>query len=539
MFNFRPMAFAACFLCLGIATGYYAYTKGGSPWWGAFAFALPTFALFFVKNKRACVWALLLLYAAFAFGFNCVLTALRSYDAAPRFSGVQTVVGRVVKKSEKDDFGKLELTDLYVGEYSVDGAMIAYLPHSFYKDIRLSDVVVLRGEVEKLPVFSKYGFRAGEIADGIKYQTQTVESAVVASHKTDWLLALRTRMEQAMFSGMDESSAAVTFGVLTGDTSRMETDLKENVRYGGIAHIFAVSGMHIGALYAFARLLTDKTFLKRLPVWIKFTFTASLLFFYGGVCGFSSSVVRAVTLCLVSYLCSILRVTYDGLETLGIAAIVVLAFYPTLLFDVGFQLSFAACFGIAIANRPIYSLLDGACTRLNYFFTGKRRGLTETEWKTKRAERPLSLIERAVRSCNGFLSVSCGAQLATAPVLLSAYGYLSGWGTLLNCFYVPFLGVAFAAILVAVLLACVFLSAASVILYVPAVVWSAVLLPFEAYDFSSGALSGFTIAWQAAAVWYCWLILLSDKINLKGIVRQLFIYSAFLLFVFLFVVGNL
>lgn len=539
MFNFRPMAFAAGFLCLGIAFGYYSYVKGENPWWGVFAFALPTIALFFVKNKRACVLALLLLYVAFAFGFNSVLFVLRRYDNAPNFTGEQTVVGRVINKSNGDYFGKIELTDLYVGENSVDGGLIAYLPRSFYQNIQLSDVVLLRGKVEKLPVFSGYGFRAGEIADGIKYQTQNVGNAVVVGHETDWFLSLRARMEQATFAGMDESSASVTFGVLTGDTSRMERDLKENVRYGGIAHIFAVSGMHIGALYAFARLLTDKTFLKKLPVWVKFAFTAALLIFYGGVCGFSSSVVRAVTLCLVSYLCSILRITYDGLETLGISAIVVLSIYPTLFFDVGFRLSFAACFGIAIANRPIFNLLDGACTRLSYFFTGKRRGLTEAEWKAKRADHPLSLAGRAARACNSFLSVSCGAQLATAPVLLSAYGYLSGWGTILNCFYVPFLGAAFAPILVLVLLACVFLSAANVILYVPAVVWSAVLLPFEAYNFSIGALSGFTVSWQAAAFWYIWLILLSDKINLKGWMRQIFVYSSSFCFVFLLIVKNL
>jgi ComEC/Rec2-related protein len=539
LFNFRPMAFAAAFLCLGIAFGYYVYIESVSPWWGAFAFALPTCALFFVKNKRSCVLALLLLYLALAFGFTSFLMVMRRYDSAQSFIGEKTVIGRVVNKSETGFGCKIELTDLYVDEKAVEGRLIAYLPLSFYEETSLSDVLVVRGEVEKLSAFGEFGFRAGEIADGIKYQISDAQNAVNTGNEQDLLLALRSRMEQVTFAGMDESAATVTFGVLTGDTSRMEKALKDNVRYGGIAHIFAVSGMHIGALYAFARLLTDKTFLKRLPTWAKFALTAGILLFYGGVCGFSASVIRAIVLCLVSYFRSVLRITYDGLETLGVAALVVLALYPTLFFDVGFRLSFGACFGIATVKRPIFTFLDGAGTRLIYLCTGKRQGIAEREWRIQRADRPLTITERAVRSCNSFLSVSLSAQLATAPILVASYGYLSGWGLLLNCFYVPFLGVAFAPTLVTVLLACIIPAAAGVILYVPNVVWLTAILPFETADFASGALGGFQIAWQVAAAWYLWLILLSDKINLKGWLRTVCVYSAFFLFVVLFILVNL
>ena len=134
----------------------------------------------------------------------------------------------------------------------------------------------------------------------------------------------------------------------------------QNFRYGGIAHIFAVSGLHIGViyglLYGILRRLRVKGFV-RLPV----VFAA--LLFYCGVCGFSPSSVRALVMCTVLMIADAAGYAYDRLNSVSAASLVVLVINPVYLFSVGFQLSVAAAAGIIVLGghlgRRGHSLLPG------------------------------------------------------------------------------------------------------------------------------------------------------------------------------------
>ena len=105
--------------------------------------------------------------------------------------------------------------------------------------------------------FDDYGFRAEEVSGRVRFQID-VSSLTVTGKSKNPFLAVRSRLVETLYAGMDEESAAVTCALLTGDTSGIESGLLENVRRGGIAHIFAVSGLHIGALYAFCLFLFRK-----------------------------------------------------------------------------------------------------------------------------------------------------------------------------------------------------------------------------------------------------------------------------------------
>ena len=291
------------------------------------------------------------------------------------------------------------------------------------------------------------------------------------------------------------------------------------MRYGGIAHVFAVSGLHVGALYAFCMLLTKKTALRKTAKPIRFLLVALTLLFYGGICGFSASVVRATVLCLVSYFAKLIGTAFDKFEVLGLSAIFILLLSPAELFGVGFQLSFLACLGIFLWTRPLEKWGNRVCdeTKKRLFAVMARKD-GERIKNTKKADGLfLSMAGKFRKKSMAFLSVSTAAQIATAPVLLQSFGYISGWSLLLNCIFVPFIGVIFSVLLSLVALSCVLpLSCSAVLLYLPNAVWSAVLLLFEAFDFSLFAIRGVTLSAGALACYYLALTFFSDKWNLRS-----------------------
>ena len=443
------------------------------------------------------------------------------FDRYQRTDAVKDCVfsGRVVEMREGYGEVGLVLDDLSVNGKGYHCKLVAYMPASFCKNLQLSDVVFLQGDIEKI-AFEPESFsrNAKDFGKDI-FLTSNRPEGKKTGHRFDLFLMLNARAKQAIDSGMDETPAAVTKGVLLGDVTGIESGLYKNIRYGGIAHIFAVSGLHVGSLFAFCLLLTTKTGFQRAPVLVQFIFTATVLFIYAGICAFSASVVRAGVMCLVGYMRKLIQVKSDLLQSLGLAAIVILLFDPSALFAVGFQLSFAACFGIAFLAKPIGQVFDELAKGYRYFFPQKPTP-AELEALENDDTVPPRLSTRAYRAVSSFLSVSLGAQIFTAPFLLYYFGYVSGWALLLNCIFVPFISGIFSLLLLTVALACVLpLTCSFVVLYVPNVLWSAVLLLFEMVDFTTFALEGLRISVSVAVLYILSVLFFTDKWNVNKWLR--------------------
>ena len=135
-----------------------------------------------------------------------------------------------------------------------------------------------------------------------------------------------------------------------------------------------------------------------------------------------------------------------------------------------------------------------------------------------------------VRASISFASVSLAAQIATAPILLYSFGYLSLWGLLLNGIFVPFISGVFSILLVFVGVASVLpVAISSVLLYLPSVVWATALLVFEAFDFSTFMLTG-NITIGSILCYYGGCLFLTDKWNMPKIYKRLFAMVCFLAF---------
>lgn len=504
LFNFRPLFFAAVFLCAGIVFSYLRIFFHLSNWWMAALLPIAITPIFFKRTAETRSKALLAtsaLVLSFCIGSIAFSLQISSYVDCGYYQNTSAIVVGTVENKTRDEEGVwVTLKDVYIEKNKEKGKLISYLPLSFCENLQLADRVLLRGKVDTETNLFKMGeFQAYVIGDDIRFRLYSVESCIKTGRTFSLFSFIRQRIDDTVYAGMDDTSAAVTMALLTGDASGIEKGLLENIRYGGIAHIFAVSGLHVGALYAFCLGLFKKTRLKTCAKPIRFVAMSVLMLTYAGVCGFSASVVRATTICLSAYAASLIGTETDFLQSLGFAAIVVLLFSPTALFEVGFQLSFSACLGLALLSRPIGEVLQTIAVR----FVGK-----------KNPDSPLNVPQRIARAIVSFLSACLAAQLMTLPIQLSAFGYVSVWSLLLNCVFVPIISSVFAVLLAVTLLTCLLPTGLSALfLYAPSVIWSAVLLAFESFDFSSFAITGLTISNSASVCYYAGMQFLSDKWN--------------------------
>ena len=165
---------------------------------------------------------------------------------------------------------------------------------------------------------------------------------------------IQDSVKEKLIQNMTEENANIAYAMLFGDKSEIEYDTKYNYQISGICHILAVSGLHVGiivtVIYWMLKKLKAKNYVILLVI-------VPILFFYGYLCGFSPSILRAsiMSTCLLFANCFGKR--YDSLSAIGFAGIFLLLIKPLYAFDVGFQLSFGCVIGIAIFYKSVYQLL--------------------------------------------------------------------------------------------------------------------------------------------------------------------------------------
>ena len=150
---------------------------------------------------------------------------------------------------------------------------------------------------------------------------------------------------------------AVIAALTVNDRSGMTPDLRRRFSTAGVAHLLAVSGFHVGLVSGVLALLLG--FLP--PTTPCRLFRCGLMILvawaYAAVSGLSAPAVRAATMLTIYLIGVALRRTPDPYNTLFASALLMLFVDPFSLFDVGFQLTFAAVLFILLLAPRIARLL--------------------------------------------------------------------------------------------------------------------------------------------------------------------------------------
>jgi len=167
--------------------------------------------------------------------------------------------------------------------------------------------------------------------------------------------------------GKEESGVAEA--LLIGYRNDLDKDLVQAYSNTGVVHIIAISGLHLGMIYGIFVWLFARMKSKTVHRVVKPVVILTVLWLFSLVAGAAPSIVRSAVMFSLIVLGEVLDRKSSIYNTLAGAAFIMLLYDPFYLWDVGFQLSFAAVVSIVAFMKPIYNwfyfrnrIIDGAWT---------------------------------------------------------------------------------------------------------------------------------------------------------------------------------
>lgn len=154
-------------------------------------------------------------------------------------------------------------------------------------------------------------------------------------------------------SGAGSDASAFLTAVIVGDDSYLQPDTDEAFRTSGLAHLLALSGLHVGIIIMFITVCLSWMRPSRYGYRIFYILIIAASFAYAAFAGMTPSVVRAA--CMVAVLCvsAIFQRRANIYNSLCVAIFLWLVINPLWLFAPGFQMSVCAVLGITIALRAV------------------------------------------------------------------------------------------------------------------------------------------------------------------------------------------
>ncbi len=162
--------------------------------------------------------------------------------------------------------------------------------------------------------------------------------------------AARLRVARGIDRFLPQDQASFLKGILLGAKEEITPEDRDVYRRTGVMHLFAVSGLHLGFVLFFFLSLAG---LLRSGRGFTFFLAAAGLLSYAALIGFPPSAARASVMGLAGTAAYLWHRRKDLLASLALAAFVMLVFNPGALFEPGFQLSFAAAWGIIYLAGPL------------------------------------------------------------------------------------------------------------------------------------------------------------------------------------------
>jgi len=229
-----------------------------------------------------------------------------------------------------------------------------------------------------------------------------------------WVAGARERLLSRLVRTLPPEGKELMAALLLGARGLLPEGRKAAFRTAGVAHLLALSGLHLGVLAASLWWLLG---LLRLRPGARYLIILPLAWAYVLLGGARVSLVRAGIMFSVLGLFwllweqgLVLRRWYDPLQALSLAALVVILIWPWSPLDVGFQLSFSATFAILLL------------------------------WPSWAGSPFRERLPRGLRFFGDTLAASAFAQVGALPIVGSVFGYVAPYGLLANLILIPWTG---------------------------------------------------------------------------------------------------
>ena len=210
-------------------------------------------------------------------------------------------------------------------------------------------------------------------------------------------------------AGMDGREYAVAAALMIGYGDLLDVDQREAFAGAGAMHILCVSGLHVGIIF----ILADKLFFflrkRKRGIWLRPVLILLVIWFYALITGLAPSVMRASLMFSLVTIGGALNRKSHIINSISASAFLLMLMNPAVIFELGFQLSYAAVLGIVLLQPHFQKLFI-----------------------------PHNKVEKYLWD---IITVSLAAQIATGPISLMYFHQFPNYFLITNLIVIPLAGV--------------------------------------------------------------------------------------------------
>lgn len=341
-----------------------------------------------------------------------------------------TVIG-IIESVKQTEFGvnyQLSNCTIQIQDGSCENKNVLVHSNDIKTHYRIGDTICVKGGLRSFP----NPRNDGEFNQNLYYKSIGVWYKIAAEHVkvikessgiTKYQNQIKDSLDNHLHSISTQEDYGIMEAILLGDKSSLSQDIYQLFQKNGIAHIIAISGLHVSFLgMAIYKLL------KKCGFGFLTCFTISLLFLaiYAALTGNGISARRAVFMCVLQMGASILGRTYDTLSALALSAMIFLTENKYICFHSGFLMSFLAILGILFVVPSLNALIIPVINK-----------------KIEKIEQKNQRLSYYIASFLCFITKafigSLGINLFMLPIISYYYFEIPLYGVFLNIIVIPFM----------------------------------------------------------------------------------------------------
>jgi competence protein ComEC len=296
------------------------------------------------------------------------------------------------------------------------GKIILYLQKdSLSREVRYGDVLIIKNQYfepsdPKNP--GDFNYKAHLASRNIFHQSWLGSTQWIHANRNDGnklkKMAINFRdsaLENLRKHGFSQREHSIIAAMVLGYRDELDAELKLGFSRAGAMHVLCVSGLHVGIIFLLLDIILG--FLARIrkgPL-IRASIIVCFIWAYATITGLSPSVMRAAAMFSFIAAGQALKRKPHIFNTLSASAFVLLIIDPYVIMNIGFQLSYSAVIGI----------------------------ITIHSWLNNKIQFQNPVLDKIW----GILTVSVGAQAATAPIIIYYFNQFPNFFLLTNLFVIP------------------------------------------------------------------------------------------------------
>ncbi|MCL2555624.1 MAG: ComEC/Rec2 family competence protein [Firmicutes bacterium] len=416
IFNFRSFSILALFLIVTIFAALITYN------------ILMLGILFFVLILSLAIF-LMIKYKKIKFKFITfiiiIIACLISYIifltvnhnwTDNNINGSVNLSGVVDSDVTRDGTRRIFLSNVTIDGEAFNGRVQLFVHN---EDFVLEPGTIINQNVNIRSVFLVEGFDINGWAfrNNVRFtaNTRSINPHTLQLGRAGFFVRVRHLIARTLIGHMGQTYGGIAYGMVTGDGAFIDGGTRDYFGAAGLAHILAVSGLHLNfATAMFAFFLTKLKLRRQIISGV----STGFIIFYALLAGLSPSVIRASIMSLVGIYVFLFGNRADSLSSLSFAASLILIFAPFFLFEIGFLYTMSAVFGIIIFTKPL--------------------------------SKAFKKVKIHHKIANAF-ALTLSVQIGIAPISIFTFHDLAIYSRFVNLIMMPFIAILFMGIIISLI----------------------------------------------------------------------------------------